>query len=62
MSSLYWPSLIADYYRGLEIVTAVVGVIILVSSDHIEDHTAIELFSLISRATKRTQHSKRFSV
>ncbi|MDF8359510.1 glycosyl transferase family protein [Achromobacter anxifer] len=32
MSSLYWPYLIADYYRGLEIVTAVVGVIILLSS------------------------------
>lgn len=32
MSSLYWPYLIADYYRGLEVVTAVVGVIILLSS------------------------------
>lgn len=32
MSSLYWPYLIADYYRGLEIVTAAVGVIILLSS------------------------------
>lgn len=32
MSSLYWPYFIADYYRGLEVVTAVVGVIILLSS------------------------------
>lgn len=32
MSSLYWPYFIADYYRGLELVTAVVGVIILLSS------------------------------
>lgn len=32
MSSLYWPYLMADYYRGLEVVTAITGVIILVSS------------------------------
>ncbi len=32
MSTLYWPYFIADYYRGLEVVTAVVGVIILLSS------------------------------
>lgn len=32
MSTLYWPYLAADYYRGLEIVTAVVGIIILLSS------------------------------
>lgn len=32
MSSLYWPYFIADYYRGLEVVTAIVGVIILLSS------------------------------
>ncbi len=32
MFTLYWPYLFADYYRGLEIVTAVVGVIILLSS------------------------------
>ena len=32
MLTLYWPYLFADYYRGLEIVTAVVGVIILLSS------------------------------
>ena len=33
MSTLYWPYLAADYYRGLEIVTAVVGIIILSSLD-----------------------------
>ncbi|MFF7059940.1 glycosyl transferase family protein [Achromobacter spanius] len=32
MSSLYWPYFFADYYRGLEVVTAIVGVIILLSS------------------------------
>ncbi|CAB3718665.1 glycosyl transferase family protein [Achromobacter piechaudii] len=32
MPSLYWPYFIADYYRGLEVVTAIVGVIILLSS------------------------------
>lgn len=32
MSSLYWPYLVADYYRVLEIVTAATGVIILLSS------------------------------
>jgi len=32
MDSLYWPYFFADYYRGLELVTAVVGVIILLSS------------------------------
>ncbi|NYT58419.1 glycosyl transferase family protein [Alcaligenaceae bacterium] len=32
MSSLYWPYIFADYYSGLEIVAAVVGVIILLSS------------------------------
>ncbi|MGE8570281.1 MAG: glycosyl transferase family protein, partial [Achromobacter sp.] len=32
MSSLYWPYFIADYYRGLEVVTAIVGVVILLSS------------------------------
>lgn len=32
MFSLYWPYLLAEYYRGLEIVTAVVGVLILLSS------------------------------
>lgn len=32
MSSLYWPYFIADYYRGLEVVTAIIGVIILLSS------------------------------
>ncbi|MGV2898809.1 glycosyl transferase family protein [Achromobacter sp. AGC78] len=32
MSSLYWPYFLADYYRGLEVVTAIVGVIILLSS------------------------------
>ena len=32
MFTLYWPYLFADYYRGLEILTAAVGVIILLSS------------------------------
>ncbi|QXH51701.1 glycosyl transferase family protein [Pseudomonas fakonensis] len=32
MSSLYWPYLLADYYRVLELVTAFVGVLILLSS------------------------------
>jgi adsorption protein B len=32
ISSLYWPYLIADYYHALEIVSAVVAVIILLSS------------------------------
>jgi len=32
ISSLYWPYLVADYYHGLEIAGAVVGVIILMSS------------------------------
>jgi adsorption protein B len=32
MSSLYWPYLLADYYHGLEVAAAVVGVIILLSS------------------------------
>ncbi len=32
MFTLYWPYLFADYYRGLEILTAVVGVVILLSS------------------------------
>ncbi len=32
MSSLYWPYLLADYYRILEMFTAVVGILILVSS------------------------------
>lgn len=32
MFTLYWPYLFADYYRVLEIVTAVVGVVILLSS------------------------------
>ncbi|WP_413765493.1 glycosyl transferase family protein [Variovorax sp. Varisp41] len=32
MFELYGPFLLADYYRGLEIVTAVVGVVILLSS------------------------------
>jgi len=32
MSSLYLPYLAADYYRGLELVTAAVGVLILLSS------------------------------
>lgn len=32
MFTLYWPYLFADYYRGLEIFTAVVGVVILLSS------------------------------
>lgn len=32
MSSLYFPYIIADYYRGLEILTAVVGIVILLSS------------------------------
>lgn len=32
MSSLYWPYLVADYYRGLEVVIAIVAVIILISS------------------------------
>ncbi|MGP1628591.1 MAG: glycosyl transferase family protein [Giesbergeria sp.] len=32
MFTLYWPYIFADYYRGLEIVTAVVSVIILISS------------------------------
>lgn len=32
MSSLYWPYLAADYYRGLEIVAAITAVIILISS------------------------------
>ena len=32
MFELYGPFLLADYYRGLEIVTAFVGVVILLSS------------------------------
>ncbi|VVE27342.1 bacteriophage N4 adsorption protein B [Pandoraea capi] len=32
LSSLYWPYLVADYYHGLEIASAIVGVIILLSS------------------------------
>lgn len=32
LSSMYWPYLVADYYRGLEIVTAVVATLILLSS------------------------------
>ncbi len=32
MSSLYWPYFIADYYRGLEILTAIVSIVILLSS------------------------------
>ena len=32
MISLYWPYLLADYYRCLEILTAVVSVVILISS------------------------------
>lgn len=32
MFTLYWPYIFADYYRALEITTAVVGVVILVSS------------------------------
>jgi len=32
ISSLYWPYLLADYYHALEVVSAVVGVIILLSS------------------------------
>ena len=32
MSSLYWPYLLADYYRVLEIATVVVGILILLSS------------------------------
>ncbi|ANY15595.1 glycosyl transferase family protein [Bordetella pseudohinzii] len=31
-SSLYWPYLVADYYRGLELVTAIVAVLIMLSS------------------------------
>ncbi|WP_087686248.1 glycosyl transferase family protein [Pandoraea sp. PE-S2R-1] len=32
ISSLYWPYLVADYYHALEIASAVVGVLILLSS------------------------------
>src|SRR5258708_27298878 len=32
ISSLYWPYLVADYYHALEIVSAVVAVVILLSS------------------------------
>ncbi|VVE57180.1 bacteriophage N4 adsorption protein B [Pandoraea iniqua] len=32
ISSLYWPYLVADYYHALEIASAVVGIIILLSS------------------------------
>ncbi len=32
MSSLYWPYFLADYYRSLEIITAITGFIILLSS------------------------------
>ncbi|MFT0533492.1 glycosyl transferase family protein [Castellaniella hirudinis] len=31
MTSLYWPYLVADYYHGVEIATAIVGVLILLS-------------------------------
>ncbi|UVA79283.1 glycosyl transferase family protein [Pandoraea commovens] len=32
ISSLYWPYLVADYYHALEIASAVVGIVILLSS------------------------------
>lgn len=32
ISSLYWPYLVADYYHALEIASAVVGILILLSS------------------------------
>ncbi|WP_323016319.1 glycosyl transferase family protein [Castellaniella sp.] len=31
MASLYWPYFVADYYRGIEIATAIVGIAILLS-------------------------------
>lgn len=31
MASLYWPYLVADYYHGIEIATAIVGIAILLS-------------------------------
>ncbi|MDQ8031590.1 type II secretion system protein E [Bordetella genomosp. 1] len=57
MSSLYWPYLVADYYRGLEILTVIVGVLIMLSS---LDDLFIDLWYWIREAWRSVTVKRRY--
>ncbi|OZI42214.1 type II secretion system protein E [Bordetella genomosp. 5] len=57
MSSLYLPYLVADYYRGLEIMAAIVGVLIMLSS---LDDLFIDLWYWVREAWRSVTIKRRY--